>query len=123
MGPEHAQIIAKAGWSKWDVKRFLWENFGKTKGELRRFGKVARDLEDNTDAVFIYTGGSPIPAVPQTRSCSSSREPITLASPPFVPHSPLAGLASVTAPARYDSGEINRKLRHLARSDVQKQRP
>jgi hypothetical protein len=59
MGPEHAQIIAKAGWSKWDVKRFLWENFGKTKGEFRRFGKVARDLEDNTDEVFIYTGGSP----------------------------------------------------------------
>ena len=59
MGPEHAQIIAKAGWSKWDVKRFLWENFGKTKGELRRFGKVARDLEDNTDEVFIRTGSSP----------------------------------------------------------------
>jgi hypothetical protein len=59
MDPEHAQMIAKAGWSKWDVKRFLWENFGKTKRELRRFGKVARDLEDNTDEVFIYTGGSP----------------------------------------------------------------
>ena len=59
MGPEHAQIIAKADWSKQDVKRFLWENFGKTKGELRRFGKVAHDLEDNADHAFIHTGNSP----------------------------------------------------------------
>lgn len=59
MGPEHAQIIAKQGWSKQDVKRFLWENFGKTKCELRRFGKVARELEDDADDAFIHTGGSP----------------------------------------------------------------
>jgi len=59
MGPEHAQIIAKQGWSKHDVKRFLWENFGKTKGELRGFGKVARDLEDKANDAFIHTGGSP----------------------------------------------------------------
>src|SRR5260370_41778969 len=44
MGPEHAQIIARQGWSKQDVKQFLWENFGKTKRELHRFGKVAREL-------------------------------------------------------------------------------
>ena len=55
MGPEHAQIIAKADWSKQDVKRFLWENFGKTKDELRRFGKVAHDLEENADRrVYPY---------------------------------------------------------------------
>jgi hypothetical protein len=59
MGPEHAQIIAGAGWSKQDVKRFLWENFGKTKGDLRRFGKVAHDLESKPDDAFIHTGGSP----------------------------------------------------------------
>jgi hypothetical protein len=29
MGPEHARIIAKAGWSKSEVKQFLWENFGR----------------------------------------------------------------------------------------------
>jgi hypothetical protein len=59
MGPEHAQIIAKQGWSKQDVKQFLWENFGKTKRELRRFGKVAHDLEPHADDAFIHTGASP----------------------------------------------------------------
>ena len=59
MGPEHAQIIAKQGWSKQDVRRFLWENFGKTKSELRRFGKVAHDLENKADDAFIHTGSSP----------------------------------------------------------------
>jgi hypothetical protein len=58
MGPEHAQIIARQGWSKQDVKRFLWENFGKTKDELRRFGKIARDLEGRAENAFIHTGSS-----------------------------------------------------------------
>jgi hypothetical protein len=59
MGPEHAQIIARKGWSKQDVKRFLWENFGKHKTELRRFGKVALELELSADDAFIHTGASP----------------------------------------------------------------
>ena len=59
MGPEHAQIIARRGWSKQDVKRFLWENFGKTKRDLRRFGKIARELEDKPEDAFIASGRSP----------------------------------------------------------------
>jgi hypothetical protein len=41
------------------VKRFLWENFGKTKGELRCFGKVAGDLEDKVNDASIYSSASP----------------------------------------------------------------
>jgi hypothetical protein len=37
----------------------MWENFGKTKDELRRFGKVARDLEGHAGDAFIHTSGSP----------------------------------------------------------------
>jgi hypothetical protein len=59
MGPEHAQIIAKQGWSKQDVKQFLWEHFGKTKRELRRFGKVPRELEDKPEEAFIHSAWSP----------------------------------------------------------------
>ena len=59
MGPEHAQIIARQGWSKPDVKRFLWENFGKPKSELRRFGKIALDLAERPSNAFIHTGASP----------------------------------------------------------------
>jgi hypothetical protein len=59
MGPEHAQIIAKQGWSKKDVKQFLWEHFGKTKRELRRFGKLTHDLADEPEDAFIHSALSP----------------------------------------------------------------
>jgi hypothetical protein len=38
MGPEHAHLLARAGWDKKRVKQFLWENFGKKLGDLRRQG-------------------------------------------------------------------------------------
>lgn len=38
MGPEHAQLIARQGWSKPQIKQFLWENWGRRKGDLRRCG-------------------------------------------------------------------------------------
>jgi hypothetical protein len=56
MGPEHAQIIAGQGWSKRDVQQFLWENFGKTKRELRRFGKVPGELRERPEDAFIHSG-------------------------------------------------------------------
>jgi hypothetical protein len=59
MGPEHAQLIARQGWSKQDVKQFLWENFGKTKRELRRYGKLHPDIEDEPEDAFIRVTSSP----------------------------------------------------------------
>jgi len=59
MGPEHAQIIARQGWSKQDVRRFLWENFGKSKRDLRRFGKIAHEIEDTPEDAFVPSGRSP----------------------------------------------------------------
>jgi hypothetical protein len=40
MGPEHAHLIARHGWSKQDAKRFLWEQWGRTRSTLRCFGLV-----------------------------------------------------------------------------------
>ncbi len=40
MGPEHAHLIASRGWSKQDVRRFLWEHWGRRREDLRRFGLV-----------------------------------------------------------------------------------
>ncbi|HLH68983.1 MAG TPA: hypothetical protein VKY90_08120 [Candidatus Dormibacteraeota bacterium] len=40
MGPEHAHLIASRGWSKQEVKRFIWEHWGRRRGDLRRFGLV-----------------------------------------------------------------------------------
>jgi len=39
MGPEHAQLCASQGWSKHDVKHYLFEHYGRTVGELKRMGK------------------------------------------------------------------------------------
>jgi len=61
MGPEHAQLIARQGWSKQDVRQYLWEHFGKTKAELRRFGKLHRDFEQEPGEAFIHSGVGPEP--------------------------------------------------------------
>ncbi|MGH2366528.1 MAG: hypothetical protein ACRDHX_18000 [Chloroflexota bacterium] len=39
MGPEHAQLVAKQGWTKAQTRQFLWEHYGRTMGDLRRMGK------------------------------------------------------------------------------------
>jgi hypothetical protein len=61
IGPEHAQLIARQGWSKQDVRQYLWEHFGKTKAELRRFGKLHRDFEQEPEEAFIRSGVGPEP--------------------------------------------------------------
>jgi len=59
MGPEHAQLIARQGWSKQDVKQFLWEHCGKTKAELLRYGKLHSDFEHLADDAFIHHSEGP----------------------------------------------------------------
>ena len=59
MGPEHAQLIAHQGWSKQDVKQFLWERFGKPKADLRRFGKLHSDFENEPEDAFIRSSAGP----------------------------------------------------------------
>jgi hypothetical protein len=58
IGPEHANIVAAGGWSKQQVRDFLFEHYGKTVGELRRFGKVM-ELEDEPDDRFIHSARGP----------------------------------------------------------------
>ncbi|MDE3074242.1 MAG: hypothetical protein KGJ86_02335 [Chloroflexota bacterium] len=50
MGPEHAQLLARAGWSKAQVKQFLWEHFGRRLGEMRRVGRG--DFEEHREGVY-----------------------------------------------------------------------
>ena len=59
MGPEHAKIIAGRGWSKQDVRQFLFEHFGKTKRELRSYGKLHPDLAGEAEDAFIKSSRSP----------------------------------------------------------------
>jgi hypothetical protein len=48
MGPEHALLLANAGWSRARVKQFLFENYGQKLGELRRQGRG--DFEEDMRA-------------------------------------------------------------------------
>jgi hypothetical protein len=47
MGPEHAQLVARHGWTKQDVKQFLWEHWGRRKSDLRRLGLYREDVVRN----------------------------------------------------------------------------
>ena len=41
LGPEHAEVFARAGWSKSDVRQFVYEHAGRTREELAAVGKDA----------------------------------------------------------------------------------
>lgn len=41
LGPEHAAVFAQAGWSKSDVRQFVYEHAGRTREELAAVGKDA----------------------------------------------------------------------------------
>jgi len=58
MGPEHAQIVAAGGWTKQQVREFLYEHYGRRIADLRRFGKVI-ELEDEPDDRFVHSGRAP----------------------------------------------------------------
>jgi hypothetical protein len=58
MGPEHANIVASGGWTKQAVREFLYEHYGKTMRELRRFGKII-ELENEPDDKFIPSARAP----------------------------------------------------------------
>lgn len=59
MDHEHAQHLARCGWSKQDVKRFLWEHFGRTKRDWQRFGRRVVSMEDQPDDASVRGAESP----------------------------------------------------------------
>jgi hypothetical protein len=62
MGPEHAALLAGQGWSKADAKQFLWEHWGRRRGDLRRLGLLQKAAEGDggpADDEFLRFGQSP----------------------------------------------------------------
>jgi hypothetical protein len=68
IGPTHAQLFDTHGWSKADVKQFLWEHWGRKKGDLRAWGEYGVDAvhapfpgayEEGPDEEFLRFGQSP----------------------------------------------------------------
>lgn len=43
LGPEHAGLLARRGWTRGAVKEFLWEHWGRTVADLERFGLADGD--------------------------------------------------------------------------------
>lgn len=58
LGPEHAELIARGGWTKEAVRGFLYEHFGRLVGELRRLGKGA-GFEEESDSAFARFATGP----------------------------------------------------------------
>jgi hypothetical protein len=84
IGPEHANIMAGKGWSKQDVKRFLWEHYGKTKRELRSFGKII-GLDAEADDAFISS--APTPESLTIVVAGAANAGVTTICPNFLPSS------------------------------------
>ena len=62
MGPEHAALLSRQGWSKSDAKQFLFEHWGRRAGDLRRMGLLppAADGKDApADDELLRFGQSP----------------------------------------------------------------
>ncbi len=55
MGPEHARLLAGAGWSKASVKQFLWEHYGQLLGDLRRVGRGEFEASLLAERAGTYT--------------------------------------------------------------------
>jgi hypothetical protein len=49
LSPEHAGVIAKSGWSKQQVKQYLFEHATQSLADLRRLGKVGADFPQRYD--------------------------------------------------------------------------
>jgi hypothetical protein len=61
LGPEHAQLLAGQGWSREDVRRFLWDHWGRPAGEVRRWGVYGEDGAEQLgdDGAFVRFGDAP----------------------------------------------------------------
>jgi hypothetical protein len=66
-GPEHAHVLADAGWSKDDIKQFVYDNAVRTPEELDRVGKGAEATHthwrlpvDHPDAVPVEGEREPL---------------------------------------------------------------
>ena len=59
MGPEHAHLLAHHGWTKAAVKQFLWEHWGRRRGDLERLGLLRGD---GLERLGRMRGSEPSPA-------------------------------------------------------------
>lgn len=70
MNPEHAQTIARGGWSKRDVRQYLYEQTRRTVAEMKRACRIPGEvlhgdddrrmqIVDSPDSILVIAAGSP----------------------------------------------------------------
>lgn len=64
MGPEHAETIAGRGWTRADVRRYLWEHTTNTFGDITFGGRYGRIYNRNLPASYRREPDARIPIVP-----------------------------------------------------------
>lgn len=97
LSPEHAQIVSSSGWSKDDVRQFLFEHASRTVAAMKRVGKYvpgeherqgATDMHrglDSNDILITVAGGDAgghsafIPSWSRTRASIMQTMPIDIA--------------------------------------------
>lgn len=76
MGPEHAHLLARAGWSKQQVKAFLWEHYGQPLGALRRAGRggfEASQVAERAGSYLLVERARPDRSLPGSESWPDDR--------------------------------------------------
>lgn len=56
---EHRRILTRAGWSKQDVRRFLYERAGRSVADLKRAGRLPGRADPGDERRWIPAAGSP----------------------------------------------------------------
>ena len=64
IGPEHAQTIASRGWTRGDVRRYLWSNTTVTFGDISFQGRYGKIYNRNLPRWYRRDPGARIPIVP-----------------------------------------------------------
>ena len=65
IGPEHATTISGHGWTRNDVKNYLWENTKNTFGDITFHGRYGKIYNRNLPASYEREEHSRIPIVPR----------------------------------------------------------
>lgn len=64
IGPEHAKTIAKDGWTRHDVRNYLWMNAGNTFDAISFHGRYGKIYNRNLPRWYKREPGARIPIVP-----------------------------------------------------------
>lgn len=59
LSPEHVHYLAKDGWTKRQVKEFLFKHTKRTVADLKRAGKIPGEVSPEDETTWVHRGQSP----------------------------------------------------------------